>query len=83
MRIVTAKEVANFLKLTDSTIYNLAMEGKLPAFRIGNSWRFDMDQIMQQIRETQGADDKETGGSRQRAPRAVKKTRIAKAAPAK
>ena len=51
MKIVTAKEVADFLKLTDSTVYNLATEGKLPAFRIGNSWRFDMDQIMQEIKE--------------------------------
>ena len=51
MKIVTAKEVADFLKLTDSTVYNLATEGKLPAFRIGNSWRFDMDQIVQEIRE--------------------------------
>ena len=51
MKIVTAKEVADFLKLTDSTVYNLATEGKLPAFRIGNSWRFDMDQIVQEISE--------------------------------
>ncbi len=51
MKIATAKEVADFLKLTDSTVYNLATEGKLPAFRIGNSWRFDMDQIMQEIKE--------------------------------
>ena len=51
MKILTAKEVANLLKLTKSTVYTLAAEGKLSGFRIGNSWRFDMDEIMQQIKE--------------------------------
>jgi excisionase family DNA binding protein len=72
MKIVTAKEVADFLKLTDSTVYNLAMEGKLAAFRIGNSWRFDMDQILQQIKE---AGQEKAGERRQRALRKGKKTK--------
>ncbi len=57
MKIVTAKEVASFLKLTESTVYTLAAEGKLSGFRIGNSWRFDMDELMQQI---QAAKDTKT-----------------------
>jgi len=69
MKIVTAKEVADFLKLTDSTVYNLATTGKLAAFRIGNSWRFDMDQIMQQIKEANA------GASPKRAPRKAKETK--------
>lgn len=73
MKIVTAKEVADFLKLTDSTVYNLATEGKLPAFRIGNSWRFDMDQIMHQIKEAEGAGKQKAGGRRKIAQRVVKK----------
>ena len=55
MKIVTAKEVANFLKLTESTVYTLAAEGKLSGFRIGNSWRFDLDEIIQQIQEAKEA----------------------------
>ena len=51
MKIATAKEVAQFLKLTESTVYTLAAEGKLFGFKIGNSWRFDMDEILRQIRE--------------------------------
>ena len=73
MKIVTAKEVADFLKLTDSTVYNLATEGKLAAFRIGNSWRFDMDQIMQQIKEAKGVDKKKPRRIQKRARRVVKK----------
>ncbi len=51
MKIVTAKEVATFLKLTESTVYTLAAEGKISGFRIGNSWRFDMDELLDRIKE--------------------------------
>jgi excisionase family DNA binding protein len=43
--VATVKEVKNFLKLSESTIYKLIYEGEIPAFRIGDSWRFDMDEI--------------------------------------
>ena len=49
--IVTAKEVGQYLKLTESTIYKLASEGELPCFKIGKSWRFDMDEILQLIKQ--------------------------------
>jgi excisionase family DNA binding protein len=45
--IVTAKELAGCLKLTEATIYKLASRGELPGFKIGDSWRFDMDEVMQ------------------------------------
>lgn len=47
--IVTAKEVSQYLKLTESTIYKLASTGEIPGFRIGKSWRFDMDEVLRQI----------------------------------
>ncbi len=47
--IVTAKEVGQYLKLTESTIYKLAMSGEIPGFRVGKSWRFDMDEIIRII----------------------------------
>ena len=43
--IVTVKEVKNFLKFSESTIYKLISTGEIPAFRIGDSWRFDMEEI--------------------------------------
>lgn len=49
--IVTAKEIAKYLKLTESTIYKLASTGELPGFRIGKSWRFDMDEILKRIKD--------------------------------
>jgi len=49
--IVTIKELKKLLKLSDSTIYKLASKGELPGFRIGDSWRFDMDKLLDHIQE--------------------------------
>jgi PTS system nitrogen regulatory IIA component len=49
-QILTAKEVAKFLKLTEVTIYKYAKEGKIPARRIGSRWRFDKDKIDELLR---------------------------------
>ncbi len=38
--ILTMKEVAEYLKLTEKTAYRLAAEGKIPGFKAGGSWRF-------------------------------------------
>ncbi len=55
MNIVTAKEVGHYLKLSESTIYKLASSGEIPGFKIGDSWRFDMEEILKMI---QGAKKK-------------------------
>ena len=53
--IVKARELGVYLKLSESTIYKLATDGKLPGFRIGKSWRFDLDEIVRLIhKETKG-----------------------------
>jgi len=49
--IVTAKELGQYLKLSESTIYKLASSGELPGFKIGDSWRFDMEEVLRVIRE--------------------------------
>ena len=47
--IMTAKEVAKFLKLSESTIYKLASNGEIPGFKIGDSWRFELEAIQELI----------------------------------
>lgn len=47
---VTAKELGRYLKLTEATIYKLALTGQLPGFKIGDSWRFDLDEILKLIK---------------------------------
>lgn len=38
--VMTAREVADLLKMPVSTIYELARRGELPARRLGRTWRF-------------------------------------------
>ena len=38
--VLTAREVADLLKMPVSTIYELARRGELPARRLGRTWRF-------------------------------------------
>lgn len=43
--ILTAEEVAEFLRIHPYTVRRLARAGKLPGFRVGGQWRFDKKQI--------------------------------------
>jgi excisionase family DNA binding protein len=38
--ILTIEEVAAYLRLKPQTIYAWAQEGKIPAAKLGNQWRF-------------------------------------------
>jgi len=49
-KILTTKELAEYLKLTEVTIYKYIGEGKIPGFKIGSRWRFDKDQIDKLLR---------------------------------
>ncbi|PKH64198.1 DNA-binding protein [Psychrobacter sp. 4Dc] len=47
--VLTIKEVAEYLKVNERTIYRLAASNELPGFRVGNAWRFkrsDLDDWM-------------------------------------
>ena len=43
--IFTIKEIAEYLKVTERTIYRLAAAKQMPAFKIGGSWRFSRQDI--------------------------------------
>jgi excisionase family DNA binding protein len=38
--VMTAREVADLLRMPTSTVYELARRGVLPASRLGRTWRF-------------------------------------------
>jgi excisionase family DNA binding protein len=38
--VMTAREVADLLRMPTSTVYELARKGVLPASRLGRTWRF-------------------------------------------
>lgn len=60
--ILTIDEVAAFLKAGKRTVYRLAASGKLPAFKLGGTWRFrlrDLDKwIVSRIRKAMSDSDK-------------------------
>jgi len=49
--IMTIREVADYLKVTERTIYRLAGAKHIPAFKVGGSWRFSKADIDGWIRE--------------------------------
>jgi excisionase family DNA binding protein len=43
--VLTARDVAEFLRIPVSTVYDLARRGVLPAHRVGRAWRFLRQEI--------------------------------------
>ena len=41
--IMTVRDVASYLRLSEAKVYRLAKEGSVPSFRLGKSWRFRRD----------------------------------------
>jgi excisionase family DNA binding protein len=41
----TTSQVASYLRVDKLTIYRLLAQKKIPAFRVGNQWRFKQDMI--------------------------------------
>ncbi len=40
-KLMIVEELARYLRVTKKTIYRLLKEGKIPATKIGQQWRFD------------------------------------------
>lgn len=43
LTILTVREVAEYLRMSEAKVYRLAKERSLPAIRIGKAWRFRKD----------------------------------------
>lgn len=48
--LMTAEEVARYLRVTKKTIYRLLAQRSIPATRIGSLWRFDVASIRKWLR---------------------------------
>jgi len=60
--IMTLEETAKYLKIGKSTLYKMAREGKIPAVKIANQWRFrkeDIDKWLQEIKNREILSNKE------------------------
>lgn len=50
MKLYTIDEVAEYLRVTRRTIYRYIKQGKLPAYRVGDSWRFSDEDISEYLK---------------------------------
>jgi len=62
--IFTLDDVATFLKVGKRTIYRLVAAKKIPAFKVGGTWRFSRVDIEQWIKlqSQEGVDNGRAGG---------------------
>lgn len=70
-KIMTTKEVSEYLKFHEITIYKYAAQGKIPAIRIGRVWRFDKDVIdswITGVQKESHTNDNSVQGGGQREP---------------
>ena len=49
--ILTLKEVAEYLKLSELSLYRLLRKRKIPGFKVGQQWRFTKDALDKWIDE--------------------------------
>jgi excisionase family DNA binding protein len=61
--IFTLDEVAAYLKVGKRTVYRLAAAKKIPAFKVGGTWRFSRQEIDQWIKR-QTNDERSGEGSK-------------------
>jgi excisionase family DNA binding protein len=56
--ILTIEEVAAYLKAGRRTVYRLAANGQIPAFKLGGTWRFRRTELDRWIAARIGAQGK-------------------------
>jgi len=54
-KVMTLEEVAAFLKVHPSTVYRLLRQHKIPAFKLGSDWRFNLESIERWVAERETA----------------------------
>lgn len=54
--IMTMDELAEYLKVSKSTLYKLAVESKLPGQKVGKRWRFHRRAIDDWLRQVERRD---------------------------
>lgn len=46
---LTVEEVAVHFGVNATTVYRLVKQGRIPAFKVGNQWRFSLDRLEQWV----------------------------------
>jgi excisionase family DNA binding protein len=56
--IMTVHEVANYLRLSEATIYQMARTGRIPVYHMGRVWRFKRVDIDTWLTKSEANNDK-------------------------
>jgi len=60
----TVRQVAEYLSVNERTVYRMAERGELPAFKVGDTWRFrreDIDAWIERQHRERGTDSSTKG----------------------
>jgi excisionase family DNA binding protein len=58
-KLLTVKEVANYLVVTERTVYRLIKDPDFPAFKVGGQWRFKIELIDEWMSRDRGNNHEE------------------------
>ncbi|MFH1853927.1 MAG: helix-turn-helix domain-containing protein [Candidatus Omnitrophota bacterium] len=56
-QVMTVKDIAEYLDMHPMTIYKLVKIGKIPAFKVGTSWRIKRESIKKWIEKNEHRKD--------------------------
>jgi len=63
--LMTLKDLAEYLKMSDRTLYGYAQKGLLPGIKIGSAWRFRKADIDQWLDEQRRLTEQSTSARKQ------------------
>jgi excisionase family DNA binding protein len=55
--LLTVKEVSALLRVSAQTLYKMLEQGRIPALRVGNQWRFERQKVMEWLERGGAAGD--------------------------
>ena len=50
-KVMTVREVAEFLRIHSTTVYRLLKADNIPAFKVGSDWRFSLQAVEAWVKE--------------------------------
>jgi excisionase family DNA binding protein len=60
--LLTTEQVAQYLKIDKFTVYRLVTQKKIPAFKVGNQWRFKKRMIDIWLAQNSNIERRKTDG---------------------
>ena len=57
-RLMTLEEISDYLQISIHTLYKMAQQDRIPAFKVTNKWRFRKSEIDSWIEKNRKKDNK-------------------------